>query len=164
MKKISGILVVILLLFMNCDMRTADEVYDDLLLERASGHDLYYNSVFDGYTPTYEIIALIINSYVWYEPDVGADVWSNPKETFERGYGDCEDYAILFMSILYYRTGERAKLGIVHTDNARTIIDGGRVNHAVVILEGGVIFDPVLSEEVAFSSIGYVYTFEEVFN
>jgi len=37
---------------------------------------------------------------IGYRPDPGQDIWLNPFETLQRGYGDCEDFAFLNSAVL----------------------------------------------------------------
>ncbi len=41
-----------------------------------------------------------IRGFMEYRPDEGGDEWTGPNETLARGYGDCEDLALLERAIL----------------------------------------------------------------
>ena len=46
-------------------------------------------------------ICRAVESYVSYKPDKMGDVWSSGRETWERGCGDCEDFAIAIVEMCY---------------------------------------------------------------
>jgi len=56
-----------------------------------------------------EMVNRWVNWHVRYREDVGGDVWTGAVETMQRGYGDCEDFAIAKMALL-------ADLGISRED------------------------------------------------
>lgn len=87
------------------------------------------------------------------------DYWQSPRETLDRCTGDCEDLAILFLNIYYQYTQIKGNLVLVHTD--RAVTDGGKINHAVVEIDG-VVFDPQ-NPSAIYTYIGYTYTFDTLF-
>lgn len=56
------------------------------------------------------------------------DDWQLPQETIDRGYGDCEDMAILLMGIMQYQKGYQSEMLVVKLDNS--------IYHAVVRYNG----------------------------
>lgn len=89
------------------------------------------------------------------------DEVQSPKKTADRGKGDCDCFSILYMNILYVRFGQKSSLCIVNTD--RKIVKGGAVNHAIVRLPDGALFDP-LTDDYCEYEIGYEYSFDHVFS
>lgn len=71
-----------------------------------------------------------------YVPDNG-DVWQLPHETLMRGAGDCEDFSLLFMFLIYKNLGIESHL--VRVD--RGILG----NHFLVRMENGRYYDPMVS-------------------
>lgn len=156
MKKILAI-VLFLLLLISCDV-LSDIYYFNL----AKNHELYYGDF--GEIETFEDISDFIKSKVHYQSD-GKDIYSNPEEVLNRGYGDCDDYAILFMNIAYVELGLKFDLSLVYSteNNQREIDKGGWIDHAVVMLHGKLYsaYEGTIITEY-YSS--YHYTFYEVFN
>lgn len=70
----------------------------------------YAISGYDECDRTLEIWVILINRWVknniTYIAD-NNDSWQTPIETFNRGGGDCEDFAILFLWLYYQYTGEK---------------------------------------------------------
>ena len=81
----------------------------------------------------YWYLALYI--VIYYDYEGIQDDWTGPEETFNRGYGDCEEFALLFANICYFSTG--IKCDIIATTmhqrgyNAK-VVDGGIPNHIAV--------------------------------
>lgn len=153
------ILGCILVILGSCRLTSIDETTDAKYKELASGHSLYFNDLFYNLTSINTISGFIWSNHS-YKTD-NTDIWSNPETTFKRGYGDCEDFVILFMNILYISTGTKANLVLVDT-NDRSIVEGGEVNHAVVEVNG-VLYEPTLGIVVNYP-VRYRYKFNEVFN
>ena len=158
MKKIVVFLFVLFSTLLNysCELYnyTADAIYSDM----ASGHDLYYLEDYDDLTNVYLISNYIDRNVRYKSEDV--DRWSNPENTINRGYGDCEDFAILFMCIAYYSMG--IKYDLVLVDDSRKIEDGGFTNHACVRYNGKVI-DPIIGRPVDYD-VCFSYSFDKVFD
>jgi hypothetical protein len=55
--------------------------------------------------PADDIAEWIENNITYVEDE--EDFWQTPEETLTRGAGDCEDMSILFLDMLYKRTGEK---------------------------------------------------------
>lgn len=121
---------------------------DELQLDLNSHHDIYFQ------------IGQYCKSIISYATE-DEENWQSPKQTIKRGKGDCEDFAILYLNILYYNTGEKANIILVHSPT-RKVISGGRVNHCIVELEDGTQIEPQSGREVDYV-VKYRYTFNEVF-
>jgi hypothetical protein len=63
---------------------------------------LYYGD-FSG-IETFQDIAKWLKRNIRYQPD-GLDRWTAPAETIRRGYGDCDDWTLLYMNIAYIKFG-----------------------------------------------------------
>ena len=137
----SMIIVLISLLTISCDM-----MIDANLTEKAEGHTLYETD-FSG-IDSYEDIAVWIEERVEYRSE-NTDEWLNPAETLARGYGDCDDFAILFINIAYFRFGVKGNLIAVDANQSRSIVSGGQVNHAIVEIQGS-LYSPTGSFFVSF--------------
>lgn len=159
MKKL--LVLLLPLLFISC-AQIADNMTDIDLSIKASGHSLYYSDDFNNIS-SYSDIDNWIGKNITYKSE-SSDVWQNPEETIKKGYGDCEDFAILYMNILYVRFGIKAVLVICDSDKmtARTVVDGGEINHAILYFAGKYI-DPQTGNEYRLYKVGYKYTFSEVF-
>lgn len=145
------ILIVVFIVFLvSCQFDPGYQYFDKA--------NLYY----DDYSSieTYQDISIWINSKIYYKSET-VDWWSSPQETVERGYGDCDDYARLFINIAYIVFGDKGNLVAIDASQ-RTIVDGGPVNHAIVEINGH-LYEAQLGFEVYYPSIGYRYTFDELF-
>ena len=49
---------------------------------------------------TLDEYAMWLTKNIAYRADAAGDIWSSPKETLDRLYGDCEDYALLSAAVL----------------------------------------------------------------
>ena len=161
--------VLLVVLFSGCNAWM-----DADLQSKAAGHELYYIEIpnAENDIKTFWDIACWIRNNVEYIEDANADTWENPEVTYNRGYGDCDDMAILFMNIAYFRFGIKCdfaavdgnKISIPDLDTRKqyTIVDGGRVTHALVYYAGN-YYDPLFGL-VNCEKVGYTYSFDEVFN
>jgi len=109
---------------------------------------------------SFEDIAEWIGKNVRYANEY-VDHWDDPKVTVLRGYGDCDDYAILFMNIAYVRWGiELDFVAVNRHDRQATNLEP---DHAEIrygwntysIYTGRPIKD--------ITYIYYMYTFDEMF-
>jgi hypothetical protein len=93
-----------------------------------------------------------IRQFIRYQPEP-IDLWSSPDETLKRGYGDCEDLALLERAILISLGVPSDKIWFVL---ARDLI--ARIDHAMLVLDG-LLFDsrsdrtPLLAEAKDYSPI-----------
>ncbi len=68
-------------------------------------------------------------NYVDYKSDAeNSDKWQLPQETLDKRNGDCEDFAILIMSIWYFQHGDKLDLVILNNKDGQC--------HAVVDYHG----------------------------
>jgi hypothetical protein len=154
-------ITLLLLLLCNCNLIN-DTYYGD----RAAGHTLYYYQL----PPASAIDEIKISTWIYYHISYEADpddIWKDPQQTIADGCGDCEDFCILFMNLMYIYHNIKCDLVLVDYDNctssSKQILDGGYIDHAIIRLNER-YFDPILSTYVTYSKIGYLYTFDEVFN
>ncbi len=103
-----------------------------------------YNLYYDDYSSieNYTDISNWINDRVYYKVDK-IEWWSSPLETVTRGYGDCDDFSILFINIAYIVFDVKSELIAVDIDNMRTVVSGGNATHALVKIDG-LYFEPQL--------------------
>ena len=134
-----------------------DGVNDGIYESRAGGHALYFEDWMMGCT-TYQATAAAICSRVTYQSE-SVEEWADPQTTLSRGFGDCDDFAILFMNCYYFGTGE--KLDFVLVDTGKTVIEGGDINHAMPY-DGETISQ--YSGNYLPYAVGFLYGFWEVFS
>jgi hypothetical protein len=140
-----------------------------------AGKELFYSEEFEKITSTSGICNYIDSSYTYEYDAVG--YCKNPEETFNSRKGDCEDFAVLFLNICYYKYNIKGSIVLINTNElpylypkSRNIVGGGEINHAVVLFNG-IIYDP--SFPIDYSMIGtfeqrkniikYQYSFDEIF-
>lgn len=155
MRIVFAILVSILL----SSCAVADIFTDAYYTTKFQQVSLYHSDDFSTLTTPKAITTYIHNNIHQVSEEV--DSWSAPKDTLMRGYGDCEDWSILYLNILYYSTGKRGSLALVAVPG-RAVVNGGTINHAVVEVNG-IQIEPQTGK-VCNYKVGYRYTFEEVFN
>ena len=157
------------LLLTGCDLYN-DSYYGNM----ANNHDLFYGD----FSEIQDIsgISAYIRKYVTPKPDI-EDLWSNPSITLSRGYGDCEDLAILYLNIAYVRFGIKGSILLIDILDMsslpsnyanKSIISGGFTDHAVIEIEGKV-FAPITGNFCGFydeilNDVGFRYNFNEIFN
>jgi len=123
---------------------------------------LYYGD-FSMIKSVNKIGVFIINN-IHYKFEVNGNYVQSPYETLSLGTGDCEDFALLYMNILYVRFGIKSELIFVDSKDVsyRTVENGELFDHCMVRLADGTIVEPqngfYYSVEVQYS-----YTFDEIF-
>ena len=159
MKKI--ILVLLVLVSVGCSL--GDEILDDVFKSHINKSEIYYHVDFDNMR-SYMDIVFYLNEHITYKEDAfygWDDYWQSPQETFERGYGDCEDFAIAFINIYYVIFGEKCNLVVVW--DSREVVAGGIINHAIIELNLGGLIDPRSGKAYPKSSVNYRYAFDLFF-
>ena len=86
-----------------------------------------------------------------------------PEQVLTQGFGDCDGFALCWINIAFIRFGVKASLVMVDGDEARKIVKGGDVSHAIVQLPNGVQIDPQTGW-VCDYPIRYIYSFNTVFD
>lgn len=162
MKKIIIVVALAALVFTSCDM-----VVDSVATDLAKGHTMIYREEWKDLT-THREIGLWLSAHVEYRYD---DIyeWSDPGVTLARGYGDCNDMAILYMNIAYVALGiemelvlvEDAKIDYSVPQPMKSIESGGFVDHVMVRYDG-VLISPYYGTVVE-GPVGYYYSFWQVF-
>lgn len=149
------IIVLFILLFIGCDMM--QDTYNYSKFDTMELHHDDYTDI-DNYIE----VSQWINDRVQPRPDK-VDVWSAPATTISRGWGDCDDFSILFLNIVFIRFGIKGNLIALDYDNMyRTVVEGGSINHIIVEIEGR-YYDPFTGLEYNVSKVGYIYIFNELF-
>ena len=128
------LMLLLLLLMLNCSIAYSD-MADSYYQQQAAGHELYYGDFSE--IQTLQDISVWIMNNVYYKADE-TDSWDNPEEVIKRGYGDCDDFAILVMNIAYVRFGIEFDLVLVDTEIMKSIEEGGNINHASVAINQAV--------------------------
>ena len=155
MKKM--LMMVVVVLMMGCNLKTIDDRCDEYYSDLIKKSDLYYGD-FSSIHNVYDI-SIYILSNIEYIPD-DKEEWATTENTLLRGYGDCDDMAIVFINILYVKFNIKADIICV---SVRSIENGGLVNHAMARLPDGTTVDPRTGAQLQYP-VGYSYSFDEFFN
>ena len=155
MKKI--IMIVLVLVSVGCSLY--DYGMDYYFMQKIQKTDIYYHEDFNE-LHTIDDIRTYLNDKIKYRSDK-TEYWSTTKETLTKGYGDCEDYAIAFMNIYYVVFNEKCDLAAVHTKQ-RTVVQGGFVNHALILLPNDILISPRSNMKVH-EEIKFIYQFDLFF-
>lgn len=150
------ILALVLVIFTLSSCIISDIQNDMAQAERYSGYELY-RADFSRIQDEIDIYYYIKKRVTFRHTDGAA----GPAETIERGYGDCEEFTILFLNILYVRFGIKGEMILVNID--RSIENGGKANHALVRLPDGRQIEPQTGRWES-HMVAYYYTFDEIFN
>lgn len=108
---------------------------------------------------TFTDIGYFLQAHITYKDD-NPNKFSGAENTMKRGYGDCEDYVIVFINIAYIVFGIKMDLLIVDTTN-RTVVNGGIGDH-VIVGYNGKTYSGQWGHELDYTNILYKYTFNEV--
>ena len=155
------IIILIGIVFTGCTLEYSPEelnqLQDDEFNSKINKTEIYYNNDFNDLKTIEDIIFYMRSNIELRFEEI--DTWSTAEETLSRGYGDCEDFAIVFMNIYYIVTGNKSDLVAVFY---RDIVEGGNVNHAMVLLNNSIIISAQSGIEYLYS-IGYKYSFDLFF-
>ncbi len=170
MKKAIITLILTITLLNSCDVQYIQDRTSDLFYERTLTADLYYSDDFNNIVSELFVSTYINHvAYVEYAKDI-IEGTKQPKKTLESKKGDCEDFAVLYLNILYVRFGIKGSIILVddvkfkeHHRNTRAIREGGEISHAMIKVNG-VIIEPQNGRVYrGYYPIGYEYSFDEVF-
>lgn len=137
--------------------------------QKVAGHILTYHPDWENLY-SYKEISDWINQRVIYQTEQ-YDTWADPQVTLDRGYGDCDDYGILFANIVYVSLGIKMSIIVVNIDDMklatledepRYIAQGGTFDH-VMTYYYGVIIEPQNGHEYD-GPFSYIYRFDEIFS
>lgn len=142
---------IIILLFLLVSSCKIIDLEESAFSSKASGHDLSGSPFICDFGDSLEAAAWIADN-IDYRRDKAYDIWDDPEETIERGYGDCEDIALLFMDCLHSSLGARPKLVVGKSYN---------MWHVIVEYEGELI-DPRSWDPGKFDP-EYYFSFKHVF-
>jgi hypothetical protein len=109
-----------------------------------------------------EDISTWINKFVKYRND-NRFLCQSPEKTVISGHGDCRDFSVLYMNILYINFGIKSDLCIVDTNEVRKIEKGGGMDHAIIRLTEGTLIEPQTGQNV-FYTVKFSYSFDDIFN
>ena len=155
------IIILIGIVFTGCTLEYSPEelnqLQDDEFNSKINKTEIYYNNDFNDLKTIEDIIFYMRSNIELRFEEV--DTWSTAEETLSRGYGDCEDFAIVFMNIYYIVAGNKSDLVAVFY---RDIVEGGNVNHAMVLLNDSIIISAQSGIEYSFL-ISYKYDFDLFF-
>lgn len=151
-------LILSMFFFFSCN-----QVVDCFLTEHAKDHNLYYMEEWEELESFYDI-GDWVNKNVPYRSDVFYE-WSDPKVSIDRGYGDCNDRALVFANIAYRVKGIKMDLVAVNQSQMEfepqySIESGGFVDHIMLRYQGQVYS----TTGGTFSgSVGFYYSFNNCF-
>lgn len=147
--------IILAVLFASCAQFSA--MQDEKNYDKIGDMELYYGDFPEIASP--DDIGKWIGKNIAYAREK-EDYWQSPSETINRGAGDCEDMAILYINILYVKFGAKADLAMVF--NARQVVEGGDYNHAVVSLPDGRLIS-AQGGVWCYREVKYIYAFDEIF-
>lgn len=154
-------LFLVVWMFSGCEMMylVRDTVQDNYLLHKIQGQKLY-NPGFPE-METFEDVADYVKSVLTYEK---YSEILDPEEALEKGVGNCNTYAILFMDVAHFTLS--VDFGFAGADCAgsdqRAIGEGGFPNHAAIILNNQ-LYSAYRGTPITDYKAGYSYDFNEVF-
>ncbi|MDC7221552.1 MAG: hypothetical protein PQJ59_16580 [Spirochaetales bacterium] len=151
------LVLLVLVIFVGCEMYDHDTMQDDYNSDIYSGKALYNPGL---EFSSLEEIGEWIGDNISYCTVSG--YVQNPQETIESGKGDCKACAVLFMNLAYFSFGVEPDLICVDTNDVyKSVVDGGCTDHAMVLVNGD-MYEPQ-NGDIYYGSIGYSYSFSHVF-
>ena len=163
------------MVLISCNLQTADEIRNDGYANLLGGHYLYdtdFEYIDNPGDSLDEKIKKIVTNIVLPNinyVEIDKLILAGPKEIWERGWADCDGYAITLQNILYFELGIEAGMALYyHTSSvldsaSKVIVNGGRVNHAVICI-GNNYYEAQTGDRIYPASIGYLYSFRFVFS
>lgn len=141
----------------SCEL--AYEIQDAYNEKVLFGQSLYYSQDFESLKNEDDIYRYISARVKYRRPD--SRFVSGPQETLESGYGDCKALTVLYMNIAFFALDRKYSAGAV--DTSRTVVNGGIVDHCIVVRPDGSMLDPQIGNTVHYE-LGYIYSFDEIFS
>jgi len=106
MKKLLLLTFIIVAVFISCKHPSEEEYYP-ILPDYSSGFDMVFDNIPDlGLSTILSVMGWVseeidyVPDYVYHNVD---EYWQSPGETYDMQTGDCEDYSILAMYLIYRR-------------------------------------------------------------
>ena len=170
MKKILGLVTMLVAIGCSLYSNETNKTYDSYFAELAGGHEIYFGTD-EQYNEWMALTSMAevstwIRSNIEYRLDEEEE-FSNPEVTLKRGYGDCDDFALLSMNIIYVNRGLKMNLILLNSfiqNNEKVIVDGGNdVNHATIGYNDLVYYLYFLQYAYKEPVVGYSYSFDYVF-
>ena len=155
MKKILGVILVVLTLS-SCE-QIINYGTDAATGSRYSDMDIYYGPFLG--VETEADIPYWMDMHVHYKTN--KDTVQSPEEFVSSGYGDCDEFALLYLDIMYVVFRKKGEICIVKS--GRTVEAGGRDYNHTVVRYGSTIIEP-MTGKVAHYEVGYSYAFDDIFN
>ncbi len=162
MKKILFVLFPILLLT-SCDIILNEAI--DYFQEAAVTNKSLYDGDFPEMKTFEEVAAYVMENIDYIQDDLLTPV-AGPKESLERGYGDCDEFSLAFMNVAFFTLGIKFDFASTLVPEGSTanrhIGEGGIINHALVMLDG-VLYSAYNGRPCPDLPISYYYYFDEVY-
>jgi hypothetical protein len=106
---------------------------------------------------------------ITYKSDIGEQI-DSPRVAVMRGFGDCDEFSLIFMCIAKEALGIKMSLVIVDTTDyvlsngttGRTVVNGGIGNH-LTVRYNNVNYSAQHGSVSIYQNVLYEYTFDEVF-
>ena len=136
-----------------------DEFNDEVFRARYRTQIFYddYSAISDP-----SLISSWINDRIHYASDpYGTDRVDPLSLVMAKGYCDCEEFALLYLNILYVRFGIKGTFCVCDYGSARSIVEGGYIDHAAIKVDG-VLIEPQ-SGDTSNYKVGFEYSFDEIF-
>lgn len=162
------LLLTFVIAFLGCNNLSLDQRMDLGILQMIQGHEVYYADFgdFSDEKPIDEkikdIVSVMNKNMVYQSIPNEQYILPNPQVIWERGYGDCDQFAIVLMNILYVELGMKPQFVATNILRTRSVVEGGEASHAAIYLNGKV-YEPQTGQVVDYT-VNYTYSFEEVFS
>lgn len=111
--------MIIILTLYSCDMTIIPDFWD---IEVSSKDEDFFSNEYN----YYRIYGHIRNNFKYSKYNESR--WKQPQESYNDGFGDCEDEAILFLAIVNKYKHKKGKLALAYDEKG--------AGHAYAILEG----------------------------
>jgi hypothetical protein len=153
------IFIILIILFSSCNINIDDNYRDNIYTKYIEGHKLLIID-YGEYTNFYGISKRI--ALIPYKAS-NNNYFPEMSEILIADSIDCKGRVIMAMIILYVEFGIKTNLVLTDLYNSRVIIEGGKVNHAVIEYNGQ-LFDPMYLGMSIYVPIQYIYYFDDVFS
>lgn len=157
MKKIIG-LCMIMVVFMGCELPTTDDILSVGYKEELQTQ-IYYGD-FSTIKTQADVIPWIRSHVIYKSDPEGENVINSLSETIALGYGDCEEFALLYLDIMYVKFDVKGQFQLVNA-SARQVANGGDCNHAVVYVNN-IQIEPQTGYHINYG-VAFYYDFDEIF-
>ena len=139
MKKI-WIFILFLILLNSCTEVIVEPIYFDYFKNFNFNDPVFYNEL--------AIVYWIYNNITYKSETDKKEFYQPPNYTLSKKSGDCEDFVILFLAILYYQFDIKGNFMIVDT--------GKKEKHAVALVRN-MVYDPTCGSITTYTKYTHKY-------